>query len=145
MSQLALSASFEYLYYGSTSIINIVIPTLRGSTLDVRTDVYRRQILTSKVDHRAGRVNTKMTKCRHIHLPNISDVDVVVDLNSVRTRNGRKSVFTFLQHVANHNFNTIKIEQHSRHKTLYQMRRWTNVKTTLIQRFVRAGNYVILS
>ena len=33
---LALSASFEYLCYGSTDIINILTLTVRGSTLAVR-------------------------------------------------------------------------------------------------------------
>ena len=54
MSYLALSASFEYLCYGSTAIINILILTARGSTF-----VCRRQILTTKVDPRAVRVNSK--------------------------------------------------------------------------------------
>ena len=55
MSQLALSGSFEYpgLCYWSTAIINILILTVRGSTY---SDVYRRQILTTKVDPRAVRV-----------------------------------------------------------------------------------------
>ena len=75
MPSLALSDSFEYLCYGSTTIRNIFILTARGSTLDVRilrlqtsdsddkrrlkseSDVYRRQILTTKVDPRAVRVN----------------------------------------------------------------------------------------
>ena len=50
MSWLALSDSFEYLCYGSTTIINI-------STLIVQeSDVYKRQILTTKVDPRTVRV-----------------------------------------------------------------------------------------
>ena len=56
MSWSALSDSFEYLCYGSTPIINIFTlrPTVRGSNLVVRmrrqiTDVYRRQILKTKV------------------------------------------------------------------------------------------------
>ena len=32
MSWLSLSSSFEYLYYGSTAIINIFTPTARGSS-----------------------------------------------------------------------------------------------------------------
>ena len=36
MSQSALSASFEYFCYGSTTIINILILSVRGSTSDVR-------------------------------------------------------------------------------------------------------------
>ena len=35
MSSLAFSDSFEYLCYGSTAVINILILTVRGSTLDV--------------------------------------------------------------------------------------------------------------
>ena len=46
MSYLALSASFEYLCYGSTAIINVLIRSVHG-----------RQILTTKVDPRAVRVN----------------------------------------------------------------------------------------
>ena len=40
MSWLALSASFEYLYYGSTAVINIftLSLTVRRSTLNVRID-----------------------------------------------------------------------------------------------------------
>ena len=33
---LALSASFEYICYGYTAIINLFTLTVRGSTLDVR-------------------------------------------------------------------------------------------------------------
>ena len=47
---LALSASFEYLCYGSTAIIIFLILSVRG------TDVIRRQILTSKGGRRAERV-----------------------------------------------------------------------------------------
>ena len=36
ISQLALSASFEYICYGSTVIINMLFIAVRGSTLDVR-------------------------------------------------------------------------------------------------------------
>ena len=61
MSQLALFASFEYVCYGPTTIINSFILTVLGSTLYFRitseSDVYRRQILTSKVDPRTVRVN----------------------------------------------------------------------------------------
>ena len=41
MSKLALTDSFEYLCYGSTTIRNMFTLTVRGST--------RRQILTAKV------------------------------------------------------------------------------------------------
>ena len=51
MSSSALSDSFEYLCYGSAAIRNIFTRTVRGS------DVYRRQILTTKVGPRAVRVN----------------------------------------------------------------------------------------
>ena len=55
--------SFEYLCYGSTTIYNILILLVRGSTLDVRmsmseSDIYRGQILTSKVDPHAIKVKT---------------------------------------------------------------------------------------
>ena len=36
MSWLALSASFEYLSYGSTAIINILILSALGTSLNVR-------------------------------------------------------------------------------------------------------------
>ena len=51
---LALSNSFEYLYYGYTAIINIF--TLYN-IIQLLSDVYRRQIPTTKVDPRAVRVN----------------------------------------------------------------------------------------
>ena len=50
MSQLAFSASFEYLCYGSMTIRNILILPVQGSTLDLR-------ILASKVDPLAVRIN----------------------------------------------------------------------------------------
>ena len=53
MSYLALSASFEYLCYGSTAILNIFTITVRGSALDFR--IWRLQT-TSKVDPRTVRV-----------------------------------------------------------------------------------------
>ena len=52
---MTLSASFEYLCYGSTAIINILIPKVRGPSLEY--DVYRRQILTPKNVPRAEMVN----------------------------------------------------------------------------------------
>ena len=55
MAQLALSDSFEYLCYGFPAIRNILILTVRGSTLVLESDVYRRQILTTKVYPRAVR------------------------------------------------------------------------------------------
>ena len=50
MFQLGISDSFEYLCYGSRANINICTFTVRGSTLE--SNVYRRQILTIKVDPR---------------------------------------------------------------------------------------------
>ena len=54
MSYLALSDSFEYLCYASTVIINIFYFYCVGIW---ESDVYRRQILTTKVYPRAVRVN----------------------------------------------------------------------------------------
>ena len=45
MSQLALSASFDYSCYEYTAIINTLILSFRGPSLDVHTS----QILMSKV------------------------------------------------------------------------------------------------
>ena len=57
MSQLALSDSFEYLSDGSTTIRNIFTLTVSYYPLQSsESDVYRRQILTTKVDPRAVRV-----------------------------------------------------------------------------------------
>ena len=53
MSSLALSDSFEYICYGSTTIRNNCTLTVGGST--VESDVYRSQILTTKVDPRSVR------------------------------------------------------------------------------------------
>ena len=54
MSYLALSASFEYLCYGSITItICLIVDQLKTS----EPDVYRRQILASKVDPPAVRIN----------------------------------------------------------------------------------------
>ena len=48
MSSLALSDSFEYLCYGSTAIRNILV-LQRGDRLkSSESDVYRRQILSTK-------------------------------------------------------------------------------------------------
>ena len=55
----ALSDSFEYLCYGSTATINIFTPTVRGSTLVCESDVYRHQILMTKVGPRTVKVNYK--------------------------------------------------------------------------------------
>ena len=53
MSHLSISASFEYLCYGSTTVVT------NNFTLTVReSDVYRRQTLTYKDGPRAERVST---------------------------------------------------------------------------------------
>ena len=49
MSLFALSDSFEYLCYGSTATINIFTLTVRDRLQASESDVYRRQILTTKV------------------------------------------------------------------------------------------------
>ena len=36
ISQLAFSISFEYLFYGSTAVINILILSVRGPSLHIR-------------------------------------------------------------------------------------------------------------
>ena len=56
MSSLALSDSFEYLWYKSTAIRNIFTLTVRDRLQPSESDVNRRQILTTKVDPRAVRV-----------------------------------------------------------------------------------------
>ena len=64
MSQLALSASFEYLCYGSTAIIDILIlKYLIFYTSE--SDVYRRQILMYKYGSRIERVNQEKGKWRN--------------------------------------------------------------------------------
>ena len=56
MSWLALSDSFEYLCYGSTAI-GIFLLLQCGDQLQLsESDVYRRQILTTKVNSRTVRV-----------------------------------------------------------------------------------------
>ena len=66
MFYLALSASFDYLYYGSMTLriflVHLVGDRFYTSESDVYTsesDVYRRQILTYKDGLRAERVNMK--------------------------------------------------------------------------------------
>ena len=61
MSLLALSASFQYLCYGVTALRNIF--TLYSEVIDFsrqnrqnQSDIYRRQILTTKVNPCAVRV-----------------------------------------------------------------------------------------
>ena len=56
MSYSGLSDSFEYLCYGSTAIRNIFTATVGGGGSTSEFDVYRRQILTSKVDPRIIKV-----------------------------------------------------------------------------------------
>ena len=53
---LALFDSFEYLIYGATVIINIVLFQCGDRLCTSESDVYRRQILTYKVGPRAERV-----------------------------------------------------------------------------------------
>ena len=55
MSSLTVSDTFEYLCYGCVAIIDMFTLTVRGSTLDFR--IYGGQILRSKVDPRAMRIN----------------------------------------------------------------------------------------
>ena len=60
MSLLALSASFKYLCFESTAIINILIILMWGGgggrQYTSESDVHRRQILTYKDGPRDGRV-----------------------------------------------------------------------------------------
>ena len=61
MSSRAFFDSFEYLCYGANAIINMFTLTVRGGgggggLQSSESDVYRRQILTTKVDPRAVRV-----------------------------------------------------------------------------------------
>ena len=57
MAQLALSGSFDYLRYGSTAIITILILSVREPSLYVRIwRLHRRQILTYKDDPRTERI-----------------------------------------------------------------------------------------
>ena len=60
---VTLSDSFEYLCYGSMIIINILILSVRGSTLT--TDC---QILTGIVDPRAVRVNMSTESFCHSNI-----------------------------------------------------------------------------
>ena len=60
MSQLAVSASFEYLCYGSTAIKNILILSVRNRLYTSESHVYKRQILTYKDGPRAERVKVKL-------------------------------------------------------------------------------------
>ena len=52
-----LSASFEYLHYGSTAVRNILILSARDRLYALESDVYRRRIFTYKDGPRAERVN----------------------------------------------------------------------------------------
>ena len=53
---LALSASFKYLCYGSTAIVNILFLSGWGRLYTSESNVYRRQILTYKGGPLAERV-----------------------------------------------------------------------------------------
>ena len=57
MSAPAPSDSFEFLCYGSTGIINILIFSARGHHYTSESDVYIRQILTYKDGPRAERAH----------------------------------------------------------------------------------------
>ena len=59
MSSLAISDSFEYLCYGSKAIRNIFTLTVQDRHWSTECDVYRRQILSTKVDPRVVRVKGK--------------------------------------------------------------------------------------
>ena len=56
MSLLALSASFKYLCYGCTVIINILIISLRRPHYISESDVYTHHILTYRDGARAEKV-----------------------------------------------------------------------------------------
>ena len=64
MSYLALSDLFKYPWYGSTAIINYVYSYSARIDFSRQNlhDVYRRQILTTKVDPRAVRVKDITSK-----------------------------------------------------------------------------------
>ena len=57
-----VSASFEYLCYGSTAIINILLLQHGDRLYTSDSGVFRRQILTSKVDPRAVGVKSYITE-----------------------------------------------------------------------------------
>ena len=61
MSYLALSASFEYLCYGFTAIINISVLSARGLNTS-QSDVYRCHILRYKDSLHTERVNKSLFK-----------------------------------------------------------------------------------
>ena len=56
MSKLFLCALFEYLCYGSITFINSLLCQCRNRLCTSEPDVYRRQVLTYKIDPRAERV-----------------------------------------------------------------------------------------
>ena len=64
MSQLALSTSFDYPCHGPTAIIYFSknLP-VRGPSLDMESEVYRRQIPTCKNGSRTERVNHENNCC----------------------------------------------------------------------------------
>ena len=73
MSYFALSDSFEYLCYGSAAIINICTLTVQGSTVVVipMLCVYRREILTTKVDPALLRLSTNHFYCMEEYSPTL--------------------------------------------------------------------------
>ena len=72
MSYSAVSDSFEYLCYGPTAITNILLPQCGNRLESSESDVYRRQILTTKLYPRAARVEIGLVLfpilCRLTHL-----------------------------------------------------------------------------
>ena len=56
MSYLALFAAFEYLSYGSTAFVDILILSVRDRIYTPESDVYKHQILTYKDAPRTERV-----------------------------------------------------------------------------------------
>ena len=86
MSWLALSASFQYLWYGSTTIImNSLIPLVRGSGI-----VFKRQNLTTKDDPR-----TKRAKVPHHRIKIFTHLSCVL-LPRPTTTKGVKMIHIFL-------------------------------------------------
>ena len=83
MSQLDILTSFEYLYYGSTAIIHVLILSVRGPSLDclysLESDFCRLQILTKKDSFHAERFNKRilLIKKKKSHT---NDVNVTLDI-----------------------------------------------------------------
>ena len=69
MSYSALSASFEYLCYGSTAISNILLFQCGDRLYTSESDVCRRQILTSNVGPALRELNQYDTHLYRLHPP----------------------------------------------------------------------------